>query len=192
MSQTHEGPLAAFSFATLIDERQRTLHSRKLMLALSYVIEDIAGETPSTTLIAAFQRYQLVRPQLARYTRLTPQLRQSYLIGIPDAEIPALPNTELIPIQAGWPLLHEWVVLAIGPACSVGLVARDLEAAQPAQQARQFQGSWTTDPALVDSITSAFFTAIGRPPPAFTRDARATSRTTQRVRQVMQERTRAR
>jgi DICT domain-containing protein len=160
MSQTHEGPLAAFSFATLIDERQRTLHSRKLMLALSYVIEDIAGETPSTTLIAAFQRYQLVRPQLARYTRLTPLLRQSYLIGIPDAELPALPNTELIPIQAGWPLLHEWVVLAIGPACSVGLVARDLEAAQPAQQARQFRGAgrptrrWSTASHLPSSQRS--------------------------------------
>lgn len=183
--------LGQFSFDALIDKRQRTIHSRRLMLALSYVIEDTAGSTPSTTLIASFQRYSLARPQLERYAQLTEQLNHTYVIGVPDTELPALPRTTLLPIGQDASLMHEWVVLAMGPACCVGLIARDLMAQQPTQRSHQFQGSWTTDPALLNMVWEAFFKALGRPQPPVAYDTRAVDQTTKRARQLLQERMRS-
>jgi DICT domain-containing protein len=183
--------LSQFSFDALIDQRQRTIHSRRLMLALSYVIEDTAGSAPSTTLIASFQRYSLARPQLERYTQITAQLDHTYIIGVPDADLPALPRTTLLPISQDSSLMHEWVVLAIGPTCHVGLVARDLTAQQPAQRSHQFQGSWTTDPVVLSTVWAAFFTALGQPQPPVAYDTRASAQTASRARQLLQERMRS-
>jgi DICT domain-containing protein len=183
--------LAAFSFTAALTTQRRVLHSRQVMLALSYAIEEIAADVPDTTLIVAFQRLSFVRPQLKRYVTLTPQLAHTYILGLPDTVLPALPRTTVIPLEATWPMLREWVVLAIGPACCVGLFAQDIDADQPAQRSRHFQGCWTTDVTVVDAAEAAFSTALGQPCLSQQRDQRALQRTTRRVQQTIATRLRS-
>jgi len=183
--------IAGFGFAQFVDERRRTIHSRRLMLALSRVIEDAAASAPGTTLIAAFQRFAFAIPQAPRYARLTPHLAETYLLGLADAQLPGWPNTTLVPIEPSWPLLHEWVVLAIGPACCVGLFAQDPAARQPAERTQQFTGCWTTDPEVLDAAWDGFFRALGQPRAAVQRDSRAVRVTNQRLQQQLRAQVRA-
>lgn len=183
--------IAGFSFSTYVDERRRTIHSRRLMLALSRVIEDTAATLPGTTVIAAFQRFSFVAPQVARYTRLTPHLAGAYLLGMPDAQPPSWPNATLVPLDPSWPLIHEWVVIAIGPACCVGLFAQDPAASQPAQRTRQFTGCWTTDGEVLDAAWDGFFRALGQPRAPVQRDSRAVLATSQRLQQQLRAQVRA-
>jgi len=183
--------LTRFSFATHIDPRHCTLHSRRLMLSLSHVIEDVAASVSGTLLIAAFQRLSLVRPQLPRYERLVPDLTHTYLLGLPDLELPAFPQTTIIPIESSWPLMHEWVVLASGVNCCAGLFARDSDQAQPDRRTQQFQGLWTTDPLIVDTAIQAFHTALGWPVPSIEHDAHALYQTTRRLQHELASRVRS-
>ena len=190
LSQAPDSPVAKFSFAANLSSLRRTLHSRKLMLALSFGIEDIAASVPGTTLIVAFQRLSLARPQMGRYALLTPKLVHTYIVGVPDVTLPELPNTTIVPIEPTWPLMHEWVVLANGPACSAGLFAYDHEISQPNEVSRRFQGAWTTDALITDTVQNLFLRAIGQPLVSRRRDQAALRQTTQRVQQVLTQRLR--
>jgi DICT domain-containing protein len=161
-----EHTLDTFTFTTNLSPRQMSLHSRSAMLALSYIIEDTAARIPGTTLIAAFQRWALLRPQMERYARLTPDLAHTYIAGIADTPAPEFPKTTMLALSEDAPLIHEWVVIASGPRIAAALVARDRETCQPASRARSFAGLWTTDPALVDRLAGEFFTALGEQYPA--------------------------
>lgn len=189
-NQLHHQALARFSFTTPLAERPRALHSRSLMLALSYLIEAYAARTPAATLIAAFQRFSFVRPQLERYTRLAPNFSQAYVIGFPDVELPELPNVSYVPIEASWPLMHEWVVIAYGPAINVALIAYDDEQQQPHSRSRAFEAIWTVDPAQVEAVYEAWWRASGVVPPQFERDTQATIQTTRALQQEVAERIR--
>jgi len=131
------------------------------MLVLSHVIEDTAARIPGTTLIATFQRWSLLRPQLDRYARLTPELAQTYIAGIADTPAPEFPKTTMLALAEEAPLIHEWVVIASGPRIAAALVARDRETCQPAGRSRWFAGLWTTDPTIVDQLAGDFFAALG-------------------------------
>jgi DICT domain-containing protein len=183
--------LAAFSFSAALGTQRRVLHSRQIMLALSYAIEEIVASVPDTTLIVAFQRLSFVRPQLKRYAALTPHLAHTYILGLPDIVLPELPHTTVIPLAETWPVLHEWVVLATGPACRAGLFAQDPDATQPAQRSRHFQGFWTADADIVDAAVAAFWNAMGQPRPPQPRDGPALRDTTRRVQQAIVTRLRS-
>lgn len=160
-SATTELTLDTFTFTANLAPRQLSLHSRSAMLALSYVIEDTAARQPGTTLIATFQRWSLLRPQLERYARLTPDLAQTYLAGIADIAAPDFPRTTMLALAEDAPLVHEWVVIASGPRIAAALVAYDRENCQPAGRSRWFAGLWTTDPTIVDELAGGFFAELG-------------------------------
>lgn len=189
-TDSNAAALAAFHFTAVLGEQRRTLHSRRLMLALSFAIEEIAASIPDTVLIAAFQCLSLAGLQSRRYARLTPHLAHTYILGLPDAELPAFPRTTIVPLEPTWPLLHEWVVLASGPACCVGLFAQDGDASQPAARSRQFQGFWSTDPKIIDRAEEGFFTASGLPHTLPQRDSRALRDANQRIQQAIAARLR--
>ncbi len=102
----HTSSLSHVSLTGALDQSRLRLQSRSTMLAISYVLEDQAAQFAGTTLIAAFQRFSFIMPQLSRYRRIAPQLEHVYLIGVPDVDVPALPNTTFLPIEPTWPLMH--------------------------------------------------------------------------------------
>lgn len=157
--------LATLSFTASLGSHHLSLHSRGMMLKLSYLIEDYAASETDTLLIAAFQRFSLFRHQLARYRRLAPHCRHVYVLGMPDEELPEVANVTFIAIDATWPLMHEWVVIANGPTCHIALCAYDHQRLQPARRPEHFQALWTTSVPLIDRAVTSFFSAIGQSPP---------------------------
>ncbi len=170
--------LSTFSFASFLREQKKTLHSRSMMLALSFLIEDYAAASSETFLIATFQRLSNYRRQLHRYRRFAPQLSHVFVLGFPDEVPPSLPDVTIIELGAEWPLVHEWVVIAWGPAIAAALVAHDDERCAPFCTSRRFQAIWTTSIAQIEPMVAAFYHALGQPAPIFARHTLATQRTT--------------
>jgi len=170
--------LDRFSFASFVEEQRKTLHSRSMMLALSFLIEDYAAQSPGTHLIVAFQRFSNYRRQIRRYRNIVPRLVQAFVMGFPDETPPELPNVTLVALEADWPLVHEWIVIAWGPMCAAALVAHDEEQCAPHRVSRRFQAVWTTSVAQIEPMVTAFYRAVGQSTLVFTRDLLAMQRTT--------------
>jgi DICT domain-containing protein len=189
-SAPSSGALVSLRITDLVRSQRFTLRSRGLMLALSHLIEDTAASLPMTTLFAAFQRYSLVVPQLERYARIAPALSHTYIFGLPDRQVPELPNTTFVALHEPWPLIHEWVVFAAGPQCYAGLFARDEEMRQPRKRARQFNGAWTTDISVIEQARQAVLSALGLPCPRIDPDTRGILQTGQRLQRELTARLR--
>ncbi len=189
-ANTSPNTLATFSFTSPLESRQMSLRSRRTMLALSYLIEDYAGYTDNTYLIATFQRFSLYQRQYERYQRLARHCPQIYVLGLPDKTLPTLPNVTVLPLEPSWPLIHEWVVIASGPTCCVGLLAYDREQRTPARYSRHFHGFWTTNTAIIDERVAAFYAALGQPAPTIMRDNYATHHTTMALQKELPSRLR--
>ncbi len=183
--------LTTFSFAALLPDQPRILRSRSVMLALSYLIEDTAAASPNTSLIATFQRFSHYHRQLHRYRRLAPRLAQAFVLGFPDVPPAPLPGVTPIALAANWPLVHEWVVIALGPACAVALVACDEERRAPHGVSRSFHAVWTTNERLVERMAAAFFAAIGQPAPVVTAEPTARQQTALALQRELPQRLRA-
>ncbi len=183
--------LETFSFAAFFQDEKKVLHSRSMMLALSYLIEDYAARSPETRLIATFQRFSHYHRQLQRYRQFAPQLSQVFVLGFPDKDPPDVPNVTPIALEAGWPLVHEWVVIAWGPTCAAALVASDDEQRAPFHKSRRFQAIWTISIAQIEPLVTAFYHAIGQPMPHIVYDTLATQRTTLAMQKELTTRLRA-
>lgn len=189
-TNTSPDTLATFSFTGPLDSQQMSLHSRRTMLALSYLIEDYAGYAANTHLIATFQRFSLYQRQYERYQRLARHCPQIYVLGVPDESPPALPNVTTLALGTSWPLIHEWVVIASGPTCCVGLFACDRERLTPDRRSRHFHALWTTNTAIIDERVAAFYAALGQPAPTIKRDNYATHHTTMAIQKELPSRLR--
>jgi hypothetical protein len=166
--------LDTVSLTGALSSRKMRLHSRGMMLVLSHLIEDAAAEVEDTILIATFQRFSFMLPQIERYQRFAPRLAHTYVVGLPDVQLPSIPNVTYLPFNSTSPLIHEWVVIGIGPQCCVGLFARDREISQPARRSRTFEGQWTTNQDIIESSYKTLFRALGDNPPPIHRDELAT------------------
>ncbi|MDW8213842.1 MAG: DICT sensory domain-containing protein [Roseiflexaceae bacterium] len=191
LDQSHVNTLSAFSFASFFQDQKKTLHSRSMMLALSFLIEDYAAASPETRLIATFQRFSHYRRQLHRYRRFAPRLSHVFVLGFPDEVPPDLPEVTTVALEAEWPLVHEWVVIAWGPAIAAALVAYDEEQCAPFCTSRRFQAVWTTSTAQIEPMVTAFYRALGQPAPVFARDMPTTQRTTVAMQKDLTARLRA-
>lgn len=166
--------LAELSFVEAAGKPGRALHSRSVMIALSNLIEDYAAAAgDQTILVATFQGLSRYRRQLARYQAIGPLLAGVYVVGVPDVEVEAIAGVNIVPIELGWPLVNEWVVLASGPSFCAGLIARDDEGYTPGRPSHQFFGRWTTEPSVVDACIAAFFQALGQDIPRLPHNSRA-------------------
>lgn len=183
----HPSPaLAAISFTGDLLPAQLRLHSRGAMIALSHGIEEQAAESgPETVLIATFQRLSLLRPEAGRYARLAPRLAHVFAIGVPDVQLDPIPGVTVLPIEPGWPLAQEWVVIASGPRCCAALLSRDAEGFRLDRRSRRFAGRWTTEPAEVDRALQQFYGAVGLPVPAVQRESLASYQTAEAIRKAI-------
>lgn len=178
--------LAQLQIAGDLPEAQLRLHSRRIMIILSHAIEQQAAASgPGTIMVAAFQRLSLLRPEAQRYTAIAPRLTQAFALGVPDIEPPELPGVTIVPIEAGWPLAQEWLVIASGPDCCAALLSRDAEGFDMSRRSRRFHGRWTTDPGEVDAALGRFYTAIGQPLPHIPHEHGASLHTATTIRQAL-------
>lgn len=181
--------LPTFAFAADLPASQLRLHSRQMMLTLSYAIEDLAAASgPQTVLIATFQRLSLYRPQIARYANLAPQIAQVFVLGLPDISPPPIPKVTVLPIEASWPLTQEWAVIACGPTCSAALISRDTEGFRPDRRSLRFAGRWTTDRREVTGVIRRFYATLGQSPPLVQPDDRASLRSGAAIREALTRR----
>ncbi|MEF3275938.1 MAG: histidine kinase [Chloroflexus sp.] len=169
--------LATFSFQSLLTSQPRALRSRGVMLALSYLIEDVAANSGDAYLIATFQRFSHYHRQLNRYRRFTPQLAHTFVLGYPDVVPIPLSGVTTVELEEHWPLVHEWVVIGWGPTCAVALVAYDEEKRAPHGISRAFQAVWTTNDRQVELLVRAFFPVLGLELPTVTPDPVARQQT---------------
>jgi len=157
-----------------------------MMIALSHAIEEQAALSgPETVLIATFQRLALLRPEAARYMRLAPQLAQVFALGVPDTLPDPIVGVTVLPLDASWPLVQEWCVIASGPRCCAALLSRDAEGFRPDRHSRRFMGLWTTDAAEVDRVLRQFYQALGQQPSAVQRERHASLQTATAIRQAL-------
>jgi DICT domain-containing protein len=160
-----------------------------MMIALSYAIEEHAAASgPHTVLVATFQRLSLFRPQASRYARLAPQLAQAFALGVPDAPAASTRGVTLLPLEASWPLVQEWVVIASGRSCCAALFSRDAEGFRPGQRSQRFAGRWTTNPDEVVGALQRFYAAIGQAPPAELPSHQAGQRSATAIRRALARR----
>lgn len=178
--------LATLTLIGALAPTQLRIHSRSTMIALSHVIEEQAALSgPETVLIATFQRLSLLRPEAVRYARLAPQIAQVVALGVPDTLLDPIAGVTVLPLDASWPLVQEWCVIASGPRCCVALLSRDVEGFRPDCPSRRFMGRWTTDVVEVDSVLRRFYQAIGQQPPAVQRERQASLQTATAIRQAL-------
>lgn len=183
--------LAEFSFVNHFKDQKLVLHSRGTMLALSYVIEQAAAENPDTRLIATFQRLALYQLQAERYERLASRCPQIFVLGFPDVRLTMPAGVMFVPLEATWPLIHEWVVIAWGPTCTAALLAYDVEHRAPERRSSRFRGLWTTRSDQIDAIVTAFYAVLQQPAPVINRDTRATYSTNISIQKALRTRLRA-
>jgi len=185
------GKLKDFSFVRPFKDQHMALHSRSVMLALSHVIEQAAEDNPDTRLIATFQRLGLYQRQAKHYQRLAKRCPQVFVLGFPDVrpEMPA--GITLVTLEAIWPLVHEWVVIAWGPTCTAALIAYDVEHRAPEERSKHFRGLWTTQSDQIDAVVRAFYAALQQPAPVINRDSRATYWTNTSIQKALRARLRA-
>jgi DICT domain-containing protein len=178
--------LAALALTAAIDPGRMRLRSRKVMIALSHLIEEHAVSAgPDTVLIACFQRLTLLRYEAKRYRDIAPRLGRVYALGVADVQPVPIPGAEILPLEADWPLAQEWNVIARGPTICAGLFARDAEGFRLHERSREYHGFWTSDPQIVDAAVAQFFSAIGERPPAVAHDSRATLQTTRALQEQL-------
>lgn len=181
--------LQSLSLSAALPADQLRLHSRSMMLTISFAIEDLAGASgPHTVLIATFQRLSLFQPQLERYARIAPRVAQVFVLGVPDVAPPPIPNLTVLPIAASWPLAQEWAVIASGPGCCAALITRDAEGFRPDQRSRRFAGRWSADRREVAAALARFYAALGQAPPAAPSDERASLRSSAAIRAALARR----
>jgi DICT domain-containing protein len=190
-SDTQRAALAQLTLTRGLRPDRLRVRSRATMLALSRVIAEHAAATGlETLLIAAFQCFSVFVEQAAHYQMLTPRLEHAYLIGVPDTAPPNLPNTTFVPIEASWPLAHEWAMIGSGPAFGAALLARTSEECRPNRGAPAFCALTTTDPQTVAAAVAAFHRALGLPLPLIDPDPWALLQSTIALKRALAEQTR--
>ncbi|MEW6286843.1 MAG: DICT sensory domain-containing protein [Chloroflexota bacterium] len=114
------------------------------MIEISHMIEDLIVSSPGVSEThVSFQYFSRLAPQMERYRLVAQSSRGLWLYGVPDVQLPELPNTVYVDTTAT-PLEHYWYVLAYGPGLSATLLAEELTPEERlAGEPRMYEGFYT-------------------------------------------------
>jgi DICT domain-containing protein len=120
----------------------------------------ICREIENTTIIdgawarvfAGFQRMSRFLPEVERYRQFAKKAQAVYVFGIMDSEPPPIANVHYIPLNESDQLSREWFLIAYGPDYCTGLIAEELDQADPLDGERVYQGSWSFDEELISVL----------------------------------------
>lgn len=103
------GTLNQLSMFNLIaDVPSHFLSLKRTMIDISYALEETAamGTAPCQVFVG-FQRFSLFAPHVVRYAQLAHSWDYCWILGVPNAEIPTLPNITAVPIDPDSPLARN-------------------------------------------------------------------------------------
>ncbi|NWG05873.1 MAG: hypothetical protein HXY35_04195 [Chloroflexi bacterium] len=115
------------------------------MTEISHMIEGLITASPGVSdSHVSFQYFSSrLSPQIDRYKLVAQSSRGLWLYGVPDAQLPELPNTTYVD-TSGTPLENYWYVIAYGPGISATLLAEEItpEERLPGEP-RMYEGFYT-------------------------------------------------
>lgn len=143
-----------FSVYHLVERLQnkntQMLQDRKTMNTISYEIENTTLiDHAQTVIFAGFQRMSKFLPQIKRYTRIAQEAKAVYVFGIPDVEVPQIPNITYIALESHFQLAKEWFLVSLGAQFGSALATEELTNIDDPDEIRQFRGVWTFDVSMV-------------------------------------------
>ncbi len=148
---------SSFSVYHLVERLQnddtQLLQDRKTMNTISYEIENATlVDHAQTVIFSGFQRMSKFLPQIKRYTRIAQDAKAVYVFGIPDVEVPVIPNITYIPLEKHFQLAKEWFLVSFGAKFGSALATKELTNIDDPDENRQFRGVWTFDVSMVSIL----------------------------------------
>jgi hypothetical protein len=141
-------------------EQQSTLLShRRTMSIVSYEIENATLiDGARTRVFSSFQYMHKFLPQVARYRRLAETAESVYVFGVPDCDLPSIPNVHYVPLSPTDQLAREWFLISFGRDYCCALATEEQSRFTDPDDQRVFKGIWTFNLSL-GSILEAWLTS---------------------------------
>lgn len=129
------------------------LRHRFTMSRVSYEIENATlVDNAHTRIFAGFQYMSKFLPQIKRYTRIAAASESVFVFGVPDVEVPAIPNITYIPLKETDALAREWFIVAYGLDYASALATEETTRIHTPDSQRMFNGVWTFNLSLVSIL----------------------------------------
>jgi hypothetical protein len=146
----------AFSVYKLV----KRVHSGSTLLRHRYTMSRVSYEIENATLLdgvhtrifSGFQYMSKFIPQIPRYTRLAANSESVYVFGVPDTEVPAIPNITYVPVTEKHALSREWFLVSYGLEYASALATEEISAPNTPDNDRVFNGVWTFNFSLVNIL----------------------------------------
>ena len=167
-----------------IPDARRWRQPADVLIVLNRQLEHMAQEQGHTVNLAlGTMRFSLFRLHQARIAQLAPLCHSVVVYGEADAEPPALPNVQFVPVAKGTALSQEWFLVADSPTFWGALIAHPLaDRSGGAERRVLFDGVMTADDRIVSRANLLLSLARGVAAPAIVeRDSIANHATWARI-----------
>ncbi|MEN9217654.1 MAG: DICT sensory domain-containing protein [Gloeomargarita sp. DG_2_bins_126] len=131
------------------------IYFKASLTALSHAMEDqVLGGGDEPLVIANFQKERYYRQETRRYRQLAQYTSQIYVLAAPETDFAQVSEPyETIPFDPGDPLAQEWHLVVLGSHYAACLVCRERPSDTPLMdQARRFEGIWTFDRGVSQTV----------------------------------------
>lgn len=153
--------LSVWGLVGRVQQKSLTLYQRRTMNIISHAIEDttLVDQVP-TRIYAGFQRMSKFLPQVKRYTRMASAAQQIFIFGVPDVELPELPNVTYVFLERDSVLAREWFLIARGEHYASALVTQEKTRFDDPDHLRKFEGIWTFEVNIIDVLDEWLRSAV--------------------------------
>lgn len=157
-----DSQFSVFHLVERIESRSNLLNHRRTMSLVSYEIENATLiDGARTRIFSGFQYFSKFTPQLERYRRLAQRAESIYVFGVPDVELPSIPNLTFVPLSPGDQLSKEWFLISYGVDFFSALATEELTPISDPDPQRMFKGIWTFDVSLVSILADWLTSTVG-------------------------------
>jgi len=156
----------SFSVYGLVARTKRDasiIQHRRAMSVISRVIEDATLIDGARNVVySSFQVMSKFLPQVRRYTEMARKSEHVYVFGVPDTQVPDIPNITYVPLQPHDQLAKEWFIVSFGPTYYSALATEELTNINDPDHVRQFKGIWSFDYNLVTILKDWLADTVGK------------------------------
>lgn len=143
----------SFSVYKLAERRQdisTVISHRETMSKVSYIIEDTARtDHVDNVIFSGFQYMSKFVPQINRYREIAQYAGHVYVFGVPDVELPEIPNISYVDITPRHQLAKEWFIVSQGKDLCTALVTEEVSQISDPDHERRFNGFWIFNDQIV-------------------------------------------